>query len=346
MTEYKYIIVGGGAAGISLALNLLAEGENDFIILEKSSILGSSWDNMPDHLTLISSDHHNRILEENSPFSKLYRVPAKDFSKYLQEFQSQIKDKILFNQKVIGIERSTNSESSKWLTKTKERTFHSQNIIWCTGYFSTPYIPKFVVNNESTIHFKDFKNALEFRQKKILVVGKRLSAGQIIKELMEAQCNVHISTRSEIKFSPNKWIMNLLLYFLDPIEKFLLLFNKNLRVKEDIKMEASFAKKYFDEDSVTIHGDILEIDNHDVTFLNQESERFDKIILTTGFRPTPPPNISKVDFSQLKNHFEHPENPGFYFLGFEQQFNFRSRFLRGIRKDAKVLAKHLISSRK
>lgn len=340
MTEYKHIIIGGGAAGIALALNLLDGGENNFLLLEKNKILGSSWDNMPDHLTLISSDHHNRILEESSPHSLLYRVPAKEFSKYLQSFEDKLKDKIKYKQNVIDLSKNAHL----WNIKTENEVYQTKNVIWATGYYSNPFIPDFITDKSHTIHFKEFKNAQAFSKKKVLVVGKRLSAGQIIKELKSENCDVHISSRSAIEFSPGKIVMNILLAILDPLEKLLLLFNKHLRNTENIKMEASFAKEYFDRKEITIHGDVKEIRGSEVQFIDGSHETFDKIILTTGFKPTPLPNDIGVDYLQLDKNFEHPQHKGLYFLGFGQQYNFRSRFLRGIRKDAKVLAKLLISS--
>ena len=167
MKDYKNIIIGGGASGIALAMNLKKRNV-PFLLIEKNDTLGSTWTQMPDKLCLISSDHHNRILEENSPHPKLKRVPAKDFAQYLNDFSKDLQKHIKLETELKDI---TKKDDLWILETTKGEKLNTKNLIFCTGYFNHPIIPSFVKDDAHTIHFKDFKNANALRAKKVLIVG-------------------------------------------------------------------------------------------------------------------------------------------------------------------------------
>ena len=324
-SHYQVAIIGAGPAGITLAVHLKKLGIEP-IILEKGPEAGHSWGSMPDHLHLISLWHSNCLLPEDKEKSSPYKDhSAQEFKNYLKELVAEHSLNIIYNLKVENVLAVDNG----FVLDGNSRTIKAKFVVDCTGYFSFPWMPKYPLSEHHPlmIHFNDFKNAEQFKQyKKICIVGKRLSSGQLITELVQADPDkqIFLSARSKIKFSPPRMILSMLLRKLHWFEWMPL----KLKIKKGpvIPMHSS-VKKYFA--NVHIKGDIKKIDNGSVTFTDGV-EQIEAIIFATGYRRL---------HDKLKDDFESAERPGFFYLGVDGQRTFTSRFLRGIREDAPHLAR-------
>lgn len=312
------IIIGAGPAGLCLAYHLKKSGVNPKI-LEKNNVVGSTWANMPDHLRLISPWQASSLLrEQKSRFSRSYRMKASEYAQYLQEFAESNNFDIDFNVDVKDI--------SNLVITTEDKTFTAKNIIWCGGYYNNPYIPEEFKNLKTpAFHFKDFKNARQLADvavRDILIVGKRLSAGQLIIELNKEGINCDLFIRNPIEFSSSPFIFNQFFKYMDEIENLLAPINGNKKFKIDVKMESG------KERELIRHGK--------VNLVRKIDKKYDMIIYATGFNEN---LLFKENLKNLKQDFESNITPNLFYLGYDQQVNYRSRFLRGIRQDAKKLAK-------
>lgn len=329
-TVYEVIIVGAGPAGLALGYHLKKTKIN-FIILEKGSQAGESWSRMPDHLHLISLWKSNLLVNSDTDLSPAYKAhSAKDFALYLSEFPDRYKLPVK-----CSFEANTITKVGEiFEIRCREQVLFAKFVVDCRGYFSYPWTPVYPIEGSAPrmLHFKDFKNAQSFSNDKVIcIVGKRLSAGQVINELVasDPERKILVSTRSKLRFSPSMAILNFLLKHLNLFEWLPL----RLKIKKslDIPMHSS-AKKHF-KSNVKIVGDIISIKDCIVSFSSGESLKVDTIIFTTGFRR---------ESIQLKDDFESLENPGMFYLGIEAQRTFTSRFLRGIKADAPILAKLIL----
>ena len=331
--EHSVIIIGAGPSGLALAHWL--EKENiDYLILERSQAAGSSWRQMPDQLHLISKWPTNCLIPcDKKLFPKEMSHKAPAFSEYLNEFSKRFNLKIEFNVNVTAFKK----ENSEFVITTDVQSFKSKYLIDCRGYFNYPYFPVFPIVGSPPlmVHFKDYKNADQFiKHKKILIVGKRLSAGQVLEELSRAgNHELFLSAKSEIKFSSHPSVYNFFLSHLDFIENIIKKFK--LRPKEEIEVPMHFRVKKIVEENVKITSVIKNINNNIVYFEDGSKQDIDAIIFTTGFRP---PEV------HLKNDFESDSTENLFYLGRGSQRSFTSRFIRGIRDDAPILAR-LISGR-
>lgn len=324
-TKYPVIIIGAGPAGLALGRALQAEGI-EFLIIEKGEIAGNSWANMPDHLRLISLWHSNCLIKEDiSKFSRWKNLSAWEFSQYLSEFASRFNLPVKLQTKMLAVEKT----DSDWLISTDKGELSSSIVVDCRGYFSFPYVPQLPGDNSlKPVHFNDFKNAQQFSgQQKICIVGKRLSAGQVIQELCEANpdIKIYLLARSKVHFSPPMFILTYLLKYLSVLEWLPL--RMGIKKTVDIPMHASI-KKYF-LSNVILKKEIQNISGNKITF-EDETVAIDSLIMATGY---------KRELIQLRNDFESKQNDNYFFLGINGQRTFTSRFLRGIREDAPVLAK-------
>jgi len=339
----EIVIIGAGAAGLSLAYHLKQKGQA-VTLLEKGKSAASTWSSMPDHLKLISTWRCNSLLKEKpAQYDRTYRMPAKEYAEYLKKFSKDHNLNIQTEIEVTSISR----EKQKFKIKTNKGDFLATKLIVATGYFDNPFIPESLKTSRiPVIPFSQFKNAQALKDqgvRKILVVGKRLSAGQAIYECVQAGLETHISSRSPVTFLAPPLIFTFSFKYLCELESIPLAFKPRLNIKPDIRMESGRIKELFDQDLVPTHCDIKSIDGKSVTFTDGKTESFDALILATGFRPSfkKITGIPEFESSQLRNQFEHPSIDHLYFLGVHDQFNYRSRFLRGMREDAQRLAERL-----
>lgn len=322
------LIIGAGPAGLLLGFYLQTQNIH-YVILEKGDGPGNSWKKMPEHLHLITLWKSNcLLLQDQEKFDKFKAHSALEFANYLEEFASQNHLNVLLQFNVEEFKKEQNT----FVIKAEKETFYSQILVDCTGYYSYPFTPPYKMSGTrpKMIHFKDFNNASIFNHfEKICVVGKRLSAGQVVKELCEARPDrkLMLSSRSKIIYGSPSWIFNLILKHLDIFEWFL---SKFISKKSDLEIPMHREIKSFIESQVRLCSDIKEIVDSEIFFQDGKKESVDLIIFTTGFKKPKP---------DLKNDFESSETENLFYLGLNSQRTFASRFLRGIREDAPILAK-------
>ena len=342
----EVVIIGAGAAGIYTALALKKKGINT-LILEKGKYEGASWRNMPKNLRLVSPPNSNKIDSFFiSDYFSDYRMSALEFAKYLKEISQREKLDIKFDSKIESVEK-VNSKFK--LSFDSGEILETKYLINATGYYSNPFIPIFpgaCKTKIKQIHFAEYKSVEEIGKdiKKILIVGKRLSAGQLISELSKYGKDIFISTRSPIEYTSGPLVFNLFLRFLNEIERMILFFKPHF--KSEVPMEAADGKDLINSGRVISLKNIKEIGENEVHFENGHSEDFDMIIYATGFKAC----LGHFKNKKIENEidlvdsFESRYFKNLFFIGLHNQRNFRSRFIRGIKDDVVELAK-IIRSR-
>ena len=342
----KAIIIGAGAAGIFAAVALKKKGIES-IIIEKGEDAGNSWRNMPEKLRLISPIKSHKI--ESVPLSEYfsdYRMTAVEFANYLRLVAERENLNIKYNSKVLSVKKSNSLFS---LELDDGKCISSDYLVNATGYYSSPFLPKFSGADDTKIkqiHFADYKSPSKLGESinRILIVGKRLSAGQLISELDSAGKEVAISARGPVEYTPGPIIFNLFLRILTEFEKIILFLNP--KKKMEVPMEAADGKELISSGKVALFPNIKELREREVIFENGQSESFDMIIYATGFNPSLK-HLKDLGINtnlQLNNSFESTSVKNLFFLGLENQRNFRSRFIRGIKEDVLELSE-LLNSR-
>lgn len=321
------IIVGGGPAGLTLAYYLQEKGVN-YAILEKGAHPGESWRTMPEHLHLISLWKSNALLPKDLQLFPAYKAhSALEFATYLDDLVKRQQLNFFGNQEVTKIEKAGES----FVVQTQKHHFTASIVVDCRGYYSFPFTPEYPVSGQPPfmVHFKDFKNANQFKDyKRVCIVGKRLSAGQIIKELADSdpQKEMILSARSQVTYGTFMGVFNFILRHLDLMEIFL---KKFTPIKKTVEIPMHRNIKEYVEKRVKVCPDIASIVDKKITFVDGSSEIVDAIIFTTGF---------KRAGIVLRDDFEDKATDGLFYLGINAQRTFTSRFLRGIREDAPILA--------
>jgi putative flavoprotein involved in K+ transport len=109
-------------------------------------------------------------------------------------------------------------------------------------------------------------------------------------------------------------------------------------------MPGGRVRKLIESGAIQCFPAIRRFEQRAVAFENGQTAAPDIVIFATGFAPALK-HLATLHLQScsetgvpLTRNMESVSEPGLFFLGFEMLRNFRSRFLRGIRKDAVVLA--------
>ena len=204
---FDIVIIGAGPSGLALG-SFLSKKSLNYLILEKENV-GNSFSNMPDNLSLITYWRYNYLRKEDRHLYDLDSViSAKSYAKYLKEIGKDLR--IRENTIVKSVEK----KDRIFHILTEEETFLSKKVVDASGYFSNPFTPSLSVSTPQCeiIHFKDYKNNKTIiKDDRVLIVGSRLSAGQLLEEISQKTKSLSLCTRGEVKYSSKegtrKWCL-------------------------------------------------------------------------------------------------------------------------------------------
>ena len=211
----RVTVVGGGAAGLIAADNLLRKGF-EVVILEKSSDIGGIWRYSPEGSSAMYDSLRTNLPTELmsihplKPFdirSKTSYATHSDVFHYLKAFtiDQKLLSSIYFNCDVSNVEKIGSEWYATYSSPTGDNQVISDAILICNGHFSKEYIPhnpkvsfdSFPGEIIHSMKYDKLKRNNHFRHKRILVIGSRSSGTDIARELLSSDAAaVHISMRS------------------------------------------------------------------------------------------------------------------------------------------------------
>jgi putative flavoprotein involved in K+ transport len=349
----KVLILGAGPAGLALAFELKQRAV-DCLLLERAPAVADSWARMPSHMKLVSPWKANRL-----PGAVPRRFPpnctmaAADYGSWLQQYARLKELPVVTNAEVRAVTRVSDG---RFDAQTTAGTFTAPFVVNATGCFANPFVPKIPGARESSIpqlHFATFRDAGHVREVigqsggSVLIVGKRLSAGQALVELADAGLEVTLSCRGPIQFGAGPvgwWIF----FRIHPaLERLKLNLQGDAARGFETRMPGGRARQLIASGRVKVFPEIARFEDGRVIFTDGQSLQPGAVLYATGFRPALAHLASlglaldeRTGQPALRG-FESAEAPGLFFLGLDGLRNFRSRFLRGIREDAPLLAEEL-----
>ena len=341
------IIVGGGPAGLSLAY-YLEKKKLDYLVVEKNKI-GNSWANMPNNWRVVSPQWTNTLPGTPMPILSLYSKPfVNTYRDYLQKYVEKFSIKILEGIKINNVNVD---KPSKFVLESGNKKLECKVLVSATGYFSRPFIPKLQNGNDKSIRFfhvaqyscpEDLKE-LYPRCKKILIVGRRVSAGQLMTDLYDSGYSITVSARGPVETRDGSFKGKLkdIIYF--PYEEVKIRFKPKINSNSFPNMDGGKTEELLNKEIVEVRQNLMSIDNGFAIFEDGSREQFDLIIFATGYQPALEflQNIVNIDQSNglpSTVDMQSSEMSNLFFIGLDQLYNFRSRYLRGIKRDAKMLS--------
>ncbi len=178
------LIVGGGPAGLATAAELRRRGV-DSIVVERSQRIGDSWRRHYDRLHLHTANFASSLPGTPFPPSEGLWVSRNGVVAYLEAYAEQRAIDVRLGVAATRLDR----REDLWHVSTAQGdVFHSARVVVATGYNHSPYVPAWPGREafrRPLLHSSDYRNAREFRHRKVLVVGCGNSGAEIAVDLVQ-----------------------------------------------------------------------------------------------------------------------------------------------------------------
>jgi cation diffusion facilitator CzcD-associated flavoprotein CzcO len=305
------VIIGAGPAGLATAAAFRARGLNPSI-LEKSDAVGSVWRRHYDRLHLHTDRARSGL--PGLPMPKAYgRYPSRaQVVEYLEAYAAKFALKPVFNAPVRAVRR----DGRAWRAEAGENSQTAPIVVVATGWADHPHAPTWPgmeTFGGPILHSSAYRNPAPFAGKRVLVIGYGNSGAEIALDLAEAGIDVALSVRGPVNVIPRELFGLPILVFptaeqwlpprlADTLNAPLLRFAIGSIEKLGLKRSAKGPLQSIDEDGrvplidigtldavrdgrIKLRGDVGSFTGDSVVFKRSPAERFDAIVLATGFRP-------------------------------------------------------------
>jgi cation diffusion facilitator CzcD-associated flavoprotein CzcO len=207
-------------------------------------------------------------------------------------------------------------DGGRWRVEADETSLSAPIIVIATGWADYPYTPTWPgmeTFGGPIVHSSVYRNPQSFADKRVLVVGFGNSGGEIALDLAEAGVEVTLAVRGPVNVVPRELFGVPILIFpileqwlpprvADAINAPLLRLTTGSIKKLGLTPSAKGPLQAIEEDGrvplidigaldairdgrIRLRGAIASFARNSVTFKQSPAERFDVIILATGFRP-------------------------------------------------------------
>ncbi|XP_059670840.1 probable indole-3-pyruvate monooxygenase YUCCA9 [Cornus florida] len=366
------LIIGAGPSGLAAAACLKQKGV-PFLILEKESCLGSLWKRKTyDRLKLHLPKEFCEL--PHMPFPREFPAyPTKQqFVSYLEAYAKHFSIEPIFGAEV-HLARY-DAAMGFWQVQTNESEFVCRWLIVATGENAEPLLPDVAGLAEfggKVLHSCEYKNGVDFRGSKVLVVGCGNSGMEVSLDLCNSGAQVSLVIRDKLHILPREVFgrstfavsMCLLKWFPVRLVDWLLLLCsrvilgdtrqfgikrpeigplelKNTIGKTPVLDVGAAAKIRSCE--IKVAGGIRRFTTRGAEFLDGKEEEFDSIILATGYRSNAASWLMEDDFFNQKDDYPKSSFPknwkgenGVYSVGFTR------KGLLGVSIDAQRVAEDI-----
>lgn len=356
----KICIIGAGPCGITAAKNLLQQGLSHITVFEQNDRLGGNWvfDENNHHASVYETTHiisSKRLSQfEDFPMPQEYpdypshRQILHYFEDYAHHFG--VDAFIKYNTKV---EKVSYEEDKKWqviyLDEKGRNQARFDYLLVANGHHWDPFLPHYPGDFKGTLlHAHQYKSALPFKNKSVLVVGGGNSACDIAVEIARISSKTCISIRrgqhifpklifgkpTDVLFSKIHWMPRRLKNFLAgstiriiqgryPKYKLQKPDCKPLAIHPTINSELLY---FIRHGKIFPRSGIASFEEKKVGFTDGREEHFDVIIFATGYKISFPffeKNFLNFNYGPqmdipLYRKMMHPEFPSLYFIGLVQ----------------------------
>ena len=330
--KIEVAIIGAGPGGLCAAYYLNKAGIKN-VVLEKD-IVGSSWLNMPDFFKLVTPNWTNKL--PGRPSVSFLKTPScNEYGRYLREYADQNSITVQEHTECFNIEHNPHGG---YRVEHSNGHLECDKIVFACGYFSKPKRPPELATatDDNLIHSSEIKSLADISAaQRLLIVGKRESAGQIAGAFLSGtHGSVTLSFDGELALRRNHTLLGKLrekiYFFYEPVKCAL---GRNKLTDSFPPMDTAHIHTHLKSNRLHFKPRISAWDGAKATFKDGATEHYDLVVLATGYEYTlPTPSSSAL--SKKGNEIAT--------IGRDHQIDFRSRYLRGLRRDAKLITNELI----
>jgi cation diffusion facilitator CzcD-associated flavoprotein CzcO len=184
-TNYDYVIIGAGFAGICMGIKLKQAGFNNFVILERNQQLGGTWydNHYPGAACDVQSHLYSFSFEPKTDWSRMFG-PQQEILQYMEHCCEKygLTKHFKYNTTVNGA--AFDNDSSLWIVSdTNGNTYTAKAVISCSGGLSQPALPDIKgldTFKGKMFHSAKWDNSYNLKGKTVAVIGTGASAIQIV----------------------------------------------------------------------------------------------------------------------------------------------------------------------
>lgn len=372
MTTTDVLIAGAGPAGLAVA-GRLAKAGIPFLLLEKGDRVAQTWRGHYDRLCLHTIKEHSNLPFLELPEQYPNYVPRLDMIAYWEEYVQKMNLSPLFGHTVLNIRR----DGEEWLTTTNTGLFRSRYVVVATGYNRVPHLPVWEGQEHfkgTFLHSRQYRNAMPFVGKKVLIVGIGNTGAEIALDLQENGAFPSISVRGPVNFirrdiagrptqqtaillgklpapiydiiarQVQKWTVgDLTAYGLPPSPYAP---SEQLRRFGKVPVIDIGTIESIKQGKIKILPGIQSFSENSVTFKNGATESFDAVIACTGYRPQLDDFLENASSMFDEKGYvprlwlEEPAWKDLYFCGFNLPLG---GHLRNFKLDSEAIVRHIQS---
>lgn len=311
MVDADAIVVGAGPAGLACAATMRGLGLK-VVILEKANAVASVWRRHYDRLHLHTDRGHSALPGMAMPRTYPKYPSRAQVIEYLESYAAHFGLEPIFGSAV----RSARRDGATWRVDTAQKSFMAPVVVIATGWSDFPHRPTWPgsdVYQGAVVHSTDYANPVAFAGQRVLVVGFGNSGGEIALDLADANVDVTLAVRGPVQILPRELLGLPILtwaiaearlparmadFINAPAIRLAVGPVKNL----GLKIASKGPRRMIEEDrriplldvgtlarirdgAIKVRGDINRFTRDGVVFSESPAEKFDGVILATGFRP-------------------------------------------------------------
>ncbi|MDX1496428.1 MAG: NAD(P)/FAD-dependent oxidoreductase [Salinisphaeraceae bacterium] len=197
----RVAVIGSGFSGLGTAIRLKESGENDFVVLEKESGLGGTWQvnhypgcacDVPSHLYSFSF--------EKSPYWNRMYASQPEILAYLEHCADKygVRPHIQFDSEVT--QATYDEANTRWHIETADgRSVYAQVVVSGIGGLSRPAwpdAPGLENFKGKTFHSQQWDHDYDLKGKRVAVIGTGASAIQFVPQIAKDVDQLHLFQRT------------------------------------------------------------------------------------------------------------------------------------------------------
>lgn len=200
--ETETLIVGASSAGLAVARQLQERGKS-YLQIDRAEAVGQMWRSAYDRLHLHTARSRSGL--PFAPMPRSYpRYPSRQqMVDYLESYRGGLTRQPLFSREVKNISR----QGERWRCDLAGETIFARNVVIATGNTRVPVRPAFEGDTSFAgpiLHSSEYRTGAAYRGKNVLVVGFGNSACEIAIDLCEQGAQPALAVRGAVNAIPRE----------------------------------------------------------------------------------------------------------------------------------------------